>query len=256
MSQSSFWLASIWQADCLKLFGMTHMQHRYHRYFKNTSYYSNNSGLEKYLMLLDLKILTIIFLEELIFIQFKEKQSRQMKEIGEILQPFFFPTPKSNDVSLLADQEQSYFPYGHHCSLLILFICTWLNSTSCKSVFVWHFFFKKTYLCSGPNVSWRAVCAGIWWSGTNTTFNWRARRSRSCHGFRINRRLIQNSFPLNFIPNFTCNLSQFIQKLHLKEKKNIKEAFLNEVEEDDQNQSPPVRLKNVELKSSEFITFW
>lgn len=95
MSQSSFWLASIQQADCLKLFGMTHMQHRYHRYFKNTSYYSNNSGLEKYLMLLDLKILTIIFLEELIFIQFKEKQSRQMKEIGEILQPFFFPTPKS-----------------------------------------------------------------------------------------------------------------------------------------------------------------
>lgn len=73
---------------------MTHMQHRYHRYFKNTSYYSNNSGLEKYLMLLDLKILTIIFLEELIFIQFKEKQSRQMKEIGEILQPFFFSYTK------------------------------------------------------------------------------------------------------------------------------------------------------------------
>lgn len=41
-----------------KLPGMTHKQHRYHRYFQNTSYCSNNSGLEKCLMLLDLKTLT------------------------------------------------------------------------------------------------------------------------------------------------------------------------------------------------------
>lgn len=62
-------------------------------------------------MLLDLKTLTIIFLQELIFIQFKEKKSRQIKDIGEILQPFFFFLHQRVMMyPSLVDQEQSYFP--------------------------------------------------------------------------------------------------------------------------------------------------
>lgn len=143
---------------------------------------------------------------------------------------FFFPlslcsTKLSNEVLFITLSRQSYFPQGYYCSFQsfwFLLDCTPHLVSQNSNDF---FFFKKVYLCSGPNVSRWAVCAGVWWSGTNTTFNWRARRSRSCHGFSIGRRLIRNSFPLNFIPNFTCDLSQFIQKLYLKEKKK-KTTFL------------------------------
>lgn len=71
------------------LLGTAHKQHRYRRYFQNNTYYSTNSGLEKWLMLLDLNTQTTAFWHKVIPTHFKEKQYKQKINIGAIQQFFF-----------------------------------------------------------------------------------------------------------------------------------------------------------------------
>lgn len=192
--QASWRLASTWQTDCWSYLGWLTSSRRYHRYCQNTSYYSNNSGLKKYLILLELKSLPIFWAN----IQSLQRETIQTNnkdrsKAAISLSPSSRSTKLSNEIFFISLTEQSYFQevhYGTSWSFWFLPHYSSPHLLSQNSHDTFFFFSKEAYLCSGPNVSRWAVCAGIWWSSTNTTFNWRARRSRSCHGFSIGRRLI------------------------------------------------------------------
>lgn len=97
------------------LLGTGHKQHRYHRYFQNNIYYSTNSGLEKWLMLLYLNTRSTAFWHKIIHTHFKEKQYKQIINIGAIQQNFFSlfcSTKMSKQVFFISLLEQNYFAPG------------------------------------------------------------------------------------------------------------------------------------------------
>lgn len=87
-----------------------HKQHRYHRYFQNNTYYCTHSGLEKWLMFLDLNTLTTAFWHKIIHTHFKEKQYKQIINIGANgFYSLFCSTKMSNKVFFISLLDKVIF---------------------------------------------------------------------------------------------------------------------------------------------------
>lgn len=74
--------------------------------------------------------------------------------------------------------------------------------------------FRTTYLSGSSYVSRWAARAGVWWSCTYTAPNWRT-RDRPCHRVWVHWRRTKMASLLNFIPDFTHDIGQFINELDL-----------------------------------------
>lgn len=92
-----------------------------------------------------------------------------------------------------------------HVQLLaffILLISPWSLAQPLSTRLLLHANIIFNYLRSCPNVSRWTTCAGIGWSCPNAAFNRGTRRCRPWNRFCIGLGLMQDSFPLNLIPDF------------------------------------------------------